>query len=133
MEVQKSTLSKVGRPRKEEQERASVKLNCWVTIGEDEQLRSEYRRAKAGKQLAFAGYLKQKLLREGAITTTKTNELLLIILINLQDRGRQLDEITKQLSKKDGGEAAQIIKTITVELAAIQETLTDISRWLYES
>jgi len=131
--VQKSTTHKGGRPPKDEQERASVKLNCWVTIAENEQLRFEYGRARAGKRLAFSSYLKQKLLQERTVKPSKTNEIPLTILINLQDRSRQLDEIATQLSKKDGIEAVEISKTIRVELTAIQDTLTNISQWLYES
>lgn len=131
--MQKSTTYKGGRPPKEEQDRASIKLNCWVTIGENEQLRSEYGRVIAGRKLPFANYLKQKLLQQKVVTPTKTNEILLTILINLQDRGRQLDEIKKQLSTGEGLEGAEIAEMISVELVAIQETLTRVSQWLYES
>lgn len=110
-----------------------MKLNCWVTVGENEQLRSEHGRAKAGRRLTFSGYLKQKLLQNRIGKPSKTNEILLTILINLQDRSRQLDEIAAQLSKKDGIDTAEITKNITIELASIRETLTRISQWLYES
>lgn len=134
MEPQKSSGNKGGRPPKEEENKASVKLNCWVTIRENEQLLSEFRRVKAGKRLAFAGYLKQKLFQDRSINPTKTNELLLTILINLQDRGRQLDDISKHLTAEKGSViTTDITESIRLELAAIQETLTQISQWLYES
>jgi len=131
--VQESTSNKGGRPRKGEQERATVKLNCWVTTGESERIRSEYSKATAGKQLPFASYLKKKLLLERAVTTTKTNELLLTVLLNLKERGRQLEEIGKHLTQADGINSAELSRRITDELAAIQEMLTNLSQWLYES
>lgn len=104
-----------------------------MTIGENKQLRAEYSHVIAGKKIPFANYLKQKLLQQRVATPTKTNEILLTILINLQDRGRQLDEIKKQLSTAEGAEGAEIAENISVELVAIQKTLTRISQWLYES
>ncbi|WP_077923876.1 hypothetical protein [Spirosoma sp. 209] len=134
VEPQKTSRNKGGRPPKEEQNKASVKLNCWVTIRENEQLQLEFSRVKAGKRLAFAGYLKQKLFQERGTTPTKTNELLLTILINLQDRGRQLDDISKHVTAAKGSvETTEITDSIRLELAAIQEILTQISQWLYES
>lgn len=134
VEPQKTPRNKGGRPPKEEQDKASVKLNCWVTIQENEQLLSEFSRVKAGKRLAFAGYLKQKLFQERGTAHTKTNELLLTILINLQDRGRQLDDISKHLTAEKGSiETTGVAETIRLELVGIQETLTQISQWLYES
>lgn len=134
VELLKTSRNRGGRPPKEEQNKASVKLNCWVTIRENEQLLSEFSRVKAGKRLAFAAYMKQKLFQERTTTPTKTNEVLLTILINLQDRGRQLDDISKHLKAEKGSvETTEIKESIRLQLAAIQETLTQISQWLYES
>lgn len=134
MEQQKSPGNKGGRPSKNKEDRASVKLNCWVTSRESEQLWSEFKLAKAGKRIPFASYLKEKLFRKGALPPAKSNELLLTILINLQERGRQLEAISEHLtSAQNSVETAEVNQRVSLELKAIQETLTHISRWLYES
>lgn len=133
MELQQSRRNVGGRPAKEEHERSSVKLNCWVTTQEKELIWGEYLKVKAGKRLAFAVYLKQKLLSKRAVAPTKTDDLLLTILINLQERGRQLEQISKTIQYEAIQEHTDLTEKITAELKAIEETLTRISQWLYES
>lgn len=133
VELQQSQRNVGGRPAKKEHERASVKLNCWVTTQEKELLWGEYLKMKAGRRLAFAVYLKQKLLAKRSTSTTKTDDLLLTILINLQERGRQLEYISKTIQSEAVPDNADVTGEIRVELKAIEETLTRISEWLYES
>lgn len=133
MELQESKRNKGGRPVKQEAEKATIKLNCWVTYTQNEQIQSDYVRAKAGTKLSFAAYLKQKLLSKWGVARLKTDELLLTVLINLQERGRQLDSISQDIASENGDVSKELDQRITEELAAIQNTLTSISRWLYKS
>ena len=122
-----------GRPAKLEEEKATIKLNCWVTRSQHEQLQLDYVRVKAGIKLSFAAYLKQKLLNKATVTRSKTDELILTLLINLQERGQQLDTISQKIEAKNGAVEIETSQRVAEEIAAIQETLTNISRWLYES
>ena len=133
MEILEPRRNTGGRPAKSAEERATIKLNCWVTSSQHEQLQSDFRRVQAGTKLSFAAYLKQKLLSKATVARPKTDELLLTVLINLQERGRQLDLISRKIASENGGVVEETNQRITEELTAIQETLTNISRWLYES
>ena len=111
-----------------------MKLNCWITAPEKERLNTEFVRVKGASQLCFAAFLKSKLLNSWVVSIHKKTDLLLTMLISLQERGRQLSAIQEQLatdpSSKKGDE---LIGKLTTELAAIQETLTQLSTWLYDS
>lgn len=134
VETQQSTQNKGGRPPKEAKERATVKLNCWITTPEKERLNAEFVRAKGASQLCFAAFLKSKLLNSRAISTHKETDLLLTMLISLQERGRQLSAIQAQLNTDPLSEKRdELTGKLTTELAAIQETLTQLSTWLYDS
>jgi hypothetical protein len=134
MNTEQKKADRGGRPPKPISERATQKINCWVTVQEKEQLQAEYGQLKAGGQLVFATYLKLKLLNPAAVTPGKPAELLVRLLIGLQDQRRQLDTIDGQLQRLEKTDlTVEISGDIRVQLASIQETLTLISAWLYES
>lgn len=134
VENQKKTASRGGRPAKEEHERASVKLNCWVTPLEFSHLQTQYKQAKAGGKLAFAQFMKQILLAKKQRVGPKTDELLLSLVIKLQERGRQLEAIKALLGgKPDECESRQAILKVGEELEKIRQVITQITKWLYES
>jgi hypothetical protein len=133
VELQKSKKNLGGRPPKPEHEKATAKIICWVTVKEKDQLQVEYDKMKAGRCLAFATFLKQKLFEIKAVSAPKEKELLLTILINLQDRGRQLSGISDKITTKDEGNSNEVRQAILAQLGSIQEMLTKLSTWLYES
>ena len=134
VETQQSTQNKGGRPPKEATERAIVKLNCWITTPEKERLNAEFIRVKGASQLCFAAFLKSKLFNSRVSSIHKETDLLLTMLISLQERGRQLSAIQEQLDTETSSEKGdELTGKLTTELAAIQQTLTQLSTWLYDS
>ena len=134
MENKKISINRGGRPVKEERERATIKLNCWVTPIQNSQLQTQYIQAKAGGKLAFAQFLKQILLTERQRSGSKKDELLLTTIINLQERGRQLEAIDAQLaSKLNECDYGEIKPKIFDELEKISQVITQVTTWLYES
>lgn len=130
----KPKKGKGGRPPKQVNERATIKLNCWVTEQENQQLQAAYRIMKAGGKLTFAAYLKQILLTSKSSRIPKKEECLLMILINLQDRGRQLERILKILERqKESVEFSSQAQAVGEISGQLQTALTEITTWLYES
>jgi hypothetical protein len=134
VDSKRSNGNRGGRPHKKEEERATIKLNCWVTPNENRQLQAEYLQIKAGKKLVFAHFLKQVLLAKKQTNGPKPDELLLTLIINLQDRGRELEAIKDLLNgQQQSCSCEKINGKISNELEKIQETITQIATWLYES
>lgn len=134
MTKQATQINKGGRPPKAEKDRATIKLNCWVTPEENLRLQTEYTLAKAGKKLTFSQFIKQILLDQKLNLRLKKEELLLTIIINLQEEGRQLDDVKALLEAQlEEDSRKKIHHRIEQELVRIQETITQITRWLYES
>ena len=134
VEKSKTGPRKGGRPPKIDSERSTIKLNCWVTPVENRQIQAKYEQTKAGSKLAFAQFLKQILLSDKQSRGPKPDELLLTIIINLQERGRQL-QLIAEIIGEDRKEEAQsiVVNKLSEELFRIQETIERITAWLYES
>jgi len=131
---QTTQKNKGGRPPKAEKDRATIKLNCWVTPEENIQLQTEYTLAQAGKKLTFSQFIKQNLLVQKLNTNPKKEELLLTIIINLQEEVRQLEDVKALLeAQPEEDSRKKIHQRIEQELVRIEETITQITRWLYES
>ncbi|XWW48646.1 hypothetical protein JYG30_25050 (plasmid) [Fibrella sp. USSR17] len=111
-----------------------MKLNCWVTPIENSQIQAKYVQTKAGRKLAFAQFLKQTLLSDKQSRGPKPDELLLTIIINLQERGRQL-QLISEIIEEEQKEKAQptVVNKLNEELLRIQKTIEQITTWLYES
>ncbi|MCX6212801.1 hypothetical protein [Spirosoma sp.] len=125
--------NKGGRPAKIDSEKSTVKLNCWVTPVEYSRIQARYLQTKAGKKLPFAQFLKQVLLSEKQTKGLKPDELLLTIIINLQERGRQLQVITDLIEERKESDQSKVKTKISEELLKIQTTIEQITTWLYES
>ncbi|HEY0108812.1 MAG TPA: hypothetical protein VGB67_04235 [Fibrella sp.] len=105
-----------------------------MTPDENRQLQAEYLQVKAGKKLVFAHFLKKVLLAKKQTSGPKPDELLLTLIINLQDRGRELEAIKDLLNgQQQSCSGKKINDKISDELVKIQETITQIATWLYES
>ena len=105
-----------------------------MTPDENSQLQAEYLQVKAGKKLVFAHFLKQVLLAKKQTKEPKSDELLLTLIINLQDRGRELEAIKDLLNgQQQSCSGKKINDKISDELEKIQETITQLATWLYES
>ncbi|MEZ0487615.1 hypothetical protein [Fibrella aquatica] len=134
MENRKTGQRRGGRPPKIDSERSTIKLNCWVTPVENSQIQAKYVQTKAGSKLAFAQFLKQILLSDKQSRGPKPDELLLTIIINLQERGRQLQLISEIIEEEQKEEAQPtVVNKLNEELLRIQKTIEQITTWLYES
>ncbi|NID13407.1 hypothetical protein F7231_24775 [Fibrella aestuarina] len=111
-----------------------MKLNCWVTPVENSVIQAKYVQRKAGSKIAFAHFLKEILLSDKQSRGPKPDELLLTIIINLQERGRQLQRIYEIIEEEQKEEAQPtVVNKLNEELLRIQKTIEQITTWLYES